>query len=301
MNVNLDYYRIFSVVGKTLNFSSAAKELFITQSAVSQAIKQLEDQLGCTLFIRRPRGVVLTEEGKMLLEHINSALGLIKAGESKIEKMRKLLWGELKIAAGDTISKNFLITYLEKFNTLYPSIRLHIINRTSLQALQLLKSGEVDLIIGNLPLDDESVDVIPCADIHDVFIASTKFSELKGHPVSRRELMDYPVIMLEPLSNSRRYVERNFKSDGFILKPTIELGAHDLLIDFARINLGVACVIREFAKEVYSDENLFEIDLTPPLPARQLGICTLKGVTLSNAAQMFIKFIISNQNNKIKK
>lgn len=291
MNVNLDYYRIFSVVGKTLNFSLAAKELFITQSAVSQAIKQLEEQLGCALFVRRPRGVILTEEGRMLLEHINSALGLIKAGENRIEQMRRLLWGELKIAAGDTISKNFLIEHLERFNTLYPNIRLHIVNRTSLQALQLLKSGEVELVIGNLPLDDESIEVIECADIHDVFIASEKFSELKGRPVSRRELMDYPVIMLESLSNSRRYVENDFLKEGFSLNPVIELGAHDLLIDFARINLGVACVIREFSSDAFKKGDLFEIQLEPPLEPRKLGICTMKGVTLSNAAQAFIKLI----------
>ncbi len=291
MNVNLDYYRIFSIVGKTLNFSLAAKELFITQSAVSQAIKQLEEQLGCTLFIRRPRGVILTEEGRMLLEHINSALGMIKAGETRIEEMKNLLWGDLKIAAGDTISKNFLIKYLEQFNTLYPHIRLHIVNRTSLQAIQLLKSGEVELIIANLPIDDESMDVIECTDIHDVFIASENFSELKDRPVLRRELIEYPIIMLESLSNSRRFVEKDFLEYGYSLNPVIELGAHDLLIDFARINLGVACVIREFAGSAFENGDLFEIQLDPPIKERKLGICTLKGVTLSNAAEEFIKLI----------
>ena len=287
--VDLELYRVFCEVARAGSFSQAARGLYITQSAVSQAIRQLENQLARSLFVRGRRGAVLTAEGNMLYEHIAPALGMIHTGEERLERMRKLQEGELSIAANDTLSEHFLLPFLERFHASYPNVRIQVVNRTSGQAAALLRSGNVDLALANLPLPDaDDIEAVECMAVNDVFVASEKFAELRGRSLNPQELAACPLVMLERLSNSRRYVDEFFLKNGVRLAPEIELGAHDLLLEFAAIGLGVACVIREFAQSRFLGGRLFELQLAKPVPERAVGLCTLKGMTPSFAAEQFI-------------
>ena len=165
MSIRLELYKIFDKVARCQSFSKAAKELYMTQPAVSQAIMQLEDELKIRLFTRTPRGVILTNEGKMLFEYTNSAISLLDTGEKKIKESRDLKEGELKIGVSDTISRYYLLPYLEKFHKSYPNIKLKIINRTTEELCNLIKSGEIDIGICNLPVKDNSLDIRKCKDI----------------------------------------------------------------------------------------------------------------------------------------
>lgn len=289
--VNLELYHIFCQVAITGSFSQAARELFITQSAVSQSVKQLESQLHRPLFLRGRQGAALTAEGKMLYEHISPALGLIRTGEEKLERMRQLEEGELSIAANDTISEHYLLPLLERYHSLYPDVRIRVVNRTSGQALELVKSGAADLAFVNLPLTDNDIETLPCMPAHDIFVASEKYSQLKGQILSPAELSQCHLVMLETRSNSRCYVDEFFLKKGARLTPDIELGAHDLLLEFAGIGLGIACVIQEFSENWLKDGRLFQLTLSHPVPPRAIGLCTLKGVTSSFAAAQFIKLL----------
>jgi len=291
MLINLELYRVFREVASCGSFSQAARTLFITQSAVSQSVQQLERQLERKLFTRSSRGVTLTPEGKMLYEHITSALNIITSGEEKLERMRHLQAGELSIGAGDTISEHYLLPYLEQFHSKYPEIRLKVINRTSGQALDLLKTGAIDLAFANLPLNEPEITVKECIQVHDVFVASEKFNHFKGRTLESWELAKCHLIMLERLSNSRRYVDNFFLQTGVPLEPEIELGAHDLLLEFARIGLGISCVIEEFSSEYLQSGNLFVLKLKKPVPPRSIGLCSLAGVSPSFAAERFMQLI----------
>ena len=154
MDIKLDHYKIFFEVANNLSFSRAAEQLFITQSAVSQSVRHLESQLDTRLFIRGKKGVSLTPEGELLYEYIKNAIFLIDKGEREIQKIKNLETGNLRIGVSDTISRYLLLPYLEKFNRTYPMVNLQIVNRTSIQAVDLLKSGQVDLAFVNLPLTD---------------------------------------------------------------------------------------------------------------------------------------------------
>lgn len=287
--VDLELYRVFCAVADAGSFSQAARELYITQSAVSQTVRQLEGQLSRPLFVRGRRGAALTAEGKTLYEHIAPALTMIRTGEERLERMRQLREGELTIGANDTLSEHFLLPYLERFHAGYPGVRIRVVNRTSRQAIALLRSGKLDLALTNLPLTDvDDVETTECMQVHDVFVASEKFSALRGKKMALQELAACPLVMLERLSNSRRYIDEFFLQSGVQLAPEIELGAHDLLLEFAVIGLGVACVIREFAQEHLKSGKLFELELASPAPPRAVGLCTLKGMTPSFAAERFI-------------
>lgn len=294
MDANLELYRVFREVARQSSFSGAARELFVSQSAVSQAIGNLEKNLNTVLFVRGARGVKLTSDGEILYEYTESALSMLEKGEEKLEERSKLLAGEVKIAAADTVSKHLLLTFLQKFNLEHPNIRIQVINRTSVQSIALLKSGDVDFAFVNFPIDEDGIESVKCMTVHDVFVAGEKYKQLSDKPILPSELVKYPLIMLEGISNSRRYVDRYFMEYGILLQPEIELGSHDLLLEFAKIGLGVSCVIKEFSQDFIKNKDVFEIPLKTPIKAREIGGCFLKDVPMSKAAQEFYKTITSN-------
>lgn len=290
-NIPLDQYRVFAEAAKSSSFSQAAQRLFVSQSAVSQSVKSLEQALGVSLFVRNKRGVSLTAEGKDLLQYVQSALRLLENGETHIGHMRQLLAGRLKISAGDTISRHVLLPCLEQFHAQYPHIALEVTNRTSTEAFSLIKSGAVDLAFVNTPLQDEELCYQTVLRVQDVFIAGPKYAHLRNKTITRRELLDYPLIMLEQLSNSRRSIDRDFLRDGLRLSPAIELGAHDLLMEFVKIGLGICCVTREFSG-IGQQPDLFEITLERPLPSRYVALCWAQSLPLSPAARGFCSLVM---------
>ena len=291
MLAKLELYRIFNVVSKNRSFSKAAIELYMTQPAVSQAISKLENELETLLFNRTPKGVTLTNEGELLHEYVNSALGILDAGEEKIAEFRNLRTGLLRIGVGDTISRYFLLPYLEAFHLKYPGIKLKVLNGTTNEILDFIKAGEADLGICNLPVEDSHLQVIPCKEIHDIFVCGEKYKNLAKKPMSLPKLLKLPHIFLEKRANSRVYVEDYLKSKGYTISPEFELGSHDLMLEFAKINLGIASVTKEFSMEYLEKGVLYEITLEEPIPMRHIGIVHLKSVPLSHAARKFIAIV----------
>lgn len=295
MIAKLDLYKVFCQVAKSKSFSKASKELYMTQPAVSQAVMQLERELDIRLFNRTPKGVTLTNEGKLLFEYVNSAINLISSGEEKILESKDLTVGELKIGVGDTISKYFLLSYLEVFHNKYPNLKFKIINGTTSELCDLIKSGEIDIAICNLPINDSSLEVKPCGKVKDIFVCGEKYKDLTKKKISLEEMVKYPLIFLEPSSNSRKYVEKFMLSKGIKISPEFELGSFDLLLEFAKINLGIACVVKEFSKEYLEKGLLYEVKILEEIPSRSIGVCYLKKVPLSLASTKFVEILESKK------
>lgn len=289
MNTKLDYYRIFQAVAEHLSFSRASEQLYISQSAVSQIIKQLETDLDTALFKRTTKGVVLTKEGEVLHQYVKDALSSLKVAEKRLFDMKQLEEGTLIIGAGDTISSKYLVPYLETFHSHYPNIKIQVYNRTSLEVVELVKSGKVDIAFLNLPIKDKDVKIKPCFIIHDIFVCHDQKEIKKSY--SRQEIANMPLILLERNANSRQYVDQQFKKNHITLTPQIELGAHDLLLQFARIDLGVSCVIKEFSKEYLNKQLIKEIPLDEPLPKRAIGYAYHAKSSLSKAAEAFLEIL----------
>ena len=294
----LDLYRVFSVVAKNSSFSRAAKDLFMTQPAVSQAMMQLEKELGTRLFNRTPKGITLTTEGKLLYEYTNSALGLLDAGEEKLLEFKNLTTGQLKIGVGDTISRFFLMPYLEAFHTMYPNIKLQMLNGTTSEICNFIKSGEVDVGLCNFPLEDVSLQLTVCTEIQDIFVCGEKYKTLQSKRLSYEDLLKFPLVFLEKKSNSRNYVENYLMGQGIQIAPEFELGSHDLVLEFARSNLGIACVTKEFSMDYLQRGLLYELPLMESIPTRSIGMCYLKSVPLSRAATKFVEIIEHKQARK---
>ena len=290
MAVRLELYRVFLEVAKQGNISAAAQNLFISQSAVSQSVKQLEEQLQVRLFSRSTRGVSLTSEGKLLLEYVSHALGLLQSGEEKIAASRQLLTGELIIGASDTVTKTYLLSRLEAFHKDYPDIRIRILNGTTSMVLDYLHAGQVDIAFASEAPDETVYSVRHCVDTHTIFVAAPDYLEF-DKVYTMEEIAALPLILLERKASSRVYVERYFQEHGVQIHPEIELGSHNLLISLARIGLGVACVTEEFSLSGLSRGVIVPLTTDFEIPPRAVTMCTLQGVTPTSAANRFMDFI----------
>lgn len=291
MDINYELYKVFYHVANTLSFSEASKQLFISQSAVSQSIKVLEKKLNQTLFIRSTKRVQLTPEGEILLKHIEPAMNLIKQGENQLLEANTLNGGQLRIGASDTICRYYLIPYLKKFHQKYPNVHIKVTNQTSIECAKLLESGQVDFSITNYPnsglSNTQNVRIIH--EFYDIFVANEEYHALKGKTVSLKELKTYPILMLDRKSTTSEFLHSMFQRHQLDLVPEIELNSNDLLIDLARIGLGIAFVPNYCIPD--TEKDLFIVNLEESLPSRQMVVAFNENLPISQAAKQFMEML----------
>ena len=291
MDINYELYKVFYHVAVTLSFSEASKQLFISQSAVSQSIKVLEKKLNQNLFIRSTKRVQLTPEGEILLRHIEPAINLIKRGENQIMEANSLGGGQLRIGASDTLCRYFLIPYLRRFHKDHPDVRIKIINSTSIGCAELLENGQAELIVTNYPNSRLSshTKLQTVLEFRDIFVANPDYFSMGRKPLSLEALLNYPILMLAPKSTTSEYLHQVFAAQGLKLLPEVELNSNDLLIDLARIGLGIAFV-PDFC--IPKDEKqLFILKLSETLPVRQLVVVHNENLPVSQAAKQFMDML----------
>lgn len=291
MSVKLELYRVFKEVAEAGNITAAAQTLFISQSAVSQSIKQLEAELQTRLFARNSRGVTLTADGRMLYEYVRSAMGLLETGEEKLSQSRDLQMGHLTIGASDTVTSQFLLPYLDRFHRQYPAIHIQIISGRSHKVLGLLQSGKVDIAFASTPQEGASLETFPCLATHSIFVAGAEYPCGFDHVYTLEEIARFPLILLERKASSRLYLEKYFLQNGLHLNPEIELGARSLLVDLAAIGFGVAGVTEEFVRRELESGRLRKLRTSFDIPPRSVDLCVLRDVPLTSAAQRFSDFI----------
>lgn len=295
MDINFELYKIFYLAAKEESFSKAAECLYISQSAVSQAIRNLENSMGVKLFYRKSRTTRLTAEGEMLYRHISQAYQWIRTGETRVQEMQDLSWGEIRLGVGDTICKHYMIPYIRKFIAVNPRIRLQVSNRTSVQILHLLGQQQCDIGIVTLPIEENDIDITNFLEVQDIFVTTSKYPELLQQKISLEKLTEYPLLLLEANSTTRINLDRHLAAKGLQIHPEIELESVDLLIEFAKLGMGVAHAMRASAQQALTAGELFEVQLIDPLPPRKLGIATVKGVPLSPASQEFIRYLVAKE------
>jgi len=275
MDINHELYKVFYHVAKTLSFSEASKELFISQSAVSQSIKVLEKRLGQKLFIRSTKKVRLTKEGEILFSHVEPAINLISLGETRILEAKSLNGGQLSIGASDTICRYYLKPFLKEFHGRYPNVHIKVVNGTSLKCVEYLKNGIADLIVVNTPNSalGQVGKIVPVKEFRDIFVANRRaFPKLISGIQSVSELQKYPMMMLDKASTTSEFLHKLFLERHLELIPSIELASNDLLIDLARIGLGIACV-PEYCIDEEGETELFVVKMKDSLPERGIAAC----------------------------
>jgi DNA-binding transcriptional LysR family regulator len=291
MDINYELYKVFYYVASSLSFSVASKKLFISQSAVSQSVKTLEKKLGQPLFIRSTKKVQLTPAGSLLLKHIEPAMNLISRGESQLLDSGTLGLGQLHIGASDTICRYFLVPYLKQFHKKFPNVPIKVTNATSIQCVELLDQRKVDLIVTNFPNSHLNYDYIQktVANFHDVFIANPAHFQLEDKEMDFEDLREYPIMLLERNCTTSEFIHNLFIQHQLELVPEVELSSNDLLIDLARIGLGIAFV-PDFCLEKDS-KDLFVLKMKDKLPSRQLIAAVNTTFPVSASTEEFLKLL----------
>ncbi len=292
--VNLELYRVFYTVAKCGSLTKAAEELYISQPAVSQAIKQLENQLGGQLFNRTHKGMELSETGgKQIFKTVEQALKLFEEAENKYAELKDTATGIVRICASDTVSTHFLLPYIKEYHEKYPAVNLILQNCTSNETIELLKSNKGDVGFVNLPIDDSEINLTATVmQLHDTFVASQKFVELTEGIIDLKRLQDYPLLMLELSTATRQAIVSFAHSQGIHLHPEIELASLELMTELAKNGIGIACIPREFVRHELDEEgSLKEIITSPALPTRAIGLALPKNENMTFAVKEFIKLI----------
>lgn len=295
MNVNLEYYKIFYYVATELSITGAAKKLNISQPAVSQAVKQLEQGLGIELFTRRAKGVSLTHAGTLLYSYVRDGYETILSGERQLAKMMNLESGEVRIGASDMTLQFYLLPHLEKFHQLYPEIKVTVTNAPTPQTIDHLQQGRIDFGVVTKPLNvDSHFDVFCVRSVQDVFVAGDKFRYLDGRILEYRELEQLPLICLEGNTSTRSYVDDFLVQRKVQVRPEFELATSDMIIQFAIRNLGIGCVVKDFAGNQLSDGALFELKFKESIPERDMCLIFDNRSTMSVAAAKLKELLESN-------
>ncbi len=298
MDISYELYKVFYYVATSRSFSEAGTKLFISQSAVSQSIRTLERRLGQTLFVRKTKRVTLTREGEMLFKHIEPAVALILRGEQQVLNSGSRS-SQLRIGASDTICRYVLVPFFKRLHELLPEVHINIINGTSPQCAQLLESGDVDLVVTNSPcaLTGATRVTTPVKTFRDVFVCNPNAyrdcfrADGSPVPLSLSELLRYPLMMLSKRSATSEFLHEYFRKNSLDLAPEIELNSNDLLMDLARIGLGIACV-PDYC--LHEDDDLRRLATEEPLPARQLLLAYDETRPLTPAAEALREMLIED-------
>ena len=275
MNIDFELYRIFYTVANNGNITKASEELNITQPAISKAIKKLEEQMGGQLFVRTKRGVVLTVEGKEFYKYIKQAIEYITNGENKFTELINLDSGCIRIGISTTLTKEFLLPFLKKFHKQYPNIDIQIYTYLTADLIPKLRNGLIDLVILNMTNINygEDIEIIPCKKVHDCFIVNESH-KLANKKVSLKDLNKYPLILQSKNSNTRIFLDEFTKTLNVTLKPNIELASYSLVVEFAKIGLGIGYATKEYLTEELKNNEIKILDLEESIPGRYIGIAT---------------------------
>lgn len=290
MKVSYDWYRIFCCVAECRSITVAAEKLFISQPAVSQTIKQLEETLTCALFLRTPKGVKLTAEGELFYKYISEGITAFSEGERRLTAMLRLDEGEIKIGASDMTLEFCLLPYLELFHKKYPNVKIAITNNPTPQTLELLKQGKIDFAAVSEPFSCPDLEVFSVREIRDIFICNADCKIPDG--VSLADIRD-ELILLEGNTSTRMFLDSEFKKRAFHASPKFELATSPQIVGFAVRNMGIGCVVADFAKQEISSGKVREIKVIDPLPLRHICI-TRNNDVRSIAADKLFDMIIND-------
>ena len=293
MNISFEYYRVFYTVANYGNITKASEVLNISQPAISKCIKNLETQLGGQLFVRTKRGVVLTEEGEAFYSYIKQAMEYINNAENKFSDMIHLETGCIRIGISTTLTKQFLLPFLQEFHQRYPKIDIQIITNYSVDLFPMLRNGLLDLIILNLSGHSygKDIELIPCREVHDTFVVNQDYRFLLDQKLSLKDLVHYPLVLQSRGSNTREFLDDFTREHGVYLQPNIELASYSLVVEFAKIGLGIGYATKEYLQEEFQKKELFPLPLEEEIPGRFIGIALCKNQVPSFCTKKLIEII----------
>jgi DNA-binding transcriptional LysR family regulator len=288
---NLNRYRIFCAVAECESISRAAEMNYISQPAISKAITKMEENLGTVLFVRNHRGVTLTDEGRMLYSELKAAFDIIKSGEDKLRHINELGIGRLRLGASSVLCKCMLLPYLKSFISENPHVKITIECQSSSLIQKMLADGRIDIGLMAKPDNLTELQFYSLGEIEDIFVATPRYIENLQAREDGSLFEKANIMLLDSENVSRRHVDRYFKENNIEPEHILEVSSMDMLIEFAKIGMGVACVVKQFVKDELECGDLTEIPLDVPINKREVGFAFIKSSKLTVTMDKFMNFV----------
>lgn len=292
MNISFEYYKIFYYVARYENITKAAMVLKSSQPNVTRIIHLLEDQLDCRLFLREPRGLKLTEEGKRLYAHVAIACQHLLDAESELCRDKNICSGTIELGITETALHLFLLKNLHDFQQNYPDIKIRIQNNTTPEILKSLANGRLDLAIVTTPF--ELNDSFACEDLltfQEIPAGGSEYAALANRPMTLKEFRLHSIIGLGYGTASYEYYRKVFMEQKLDYEPAMEVATADLVIPLLQNNLGVGFVPEPLAAPFFEDKSLVPLLLDIPLPTREVKMLWDKSRSQSRATSTFCSYL----------
>ena len=292
MDISFEYYKIFYYVAKYENITKAAMVLKSSQPNVTRIIHILEDQLDCRLFLREPRGLKLTEEGKRLYAHVAIACQHLLDAEAELCRDKNVCSGTIELGVTETALHLFLLQNLHDFQTGYPEIKIRIQNNTTPEILKSLQNGRLDLAVVTTPF--ELHDALACEDLltfREVPAGGPDYAALSDRPMTLKEFRLHSIIGLGYGTASYEYYRKVFIEQHLDYEPAMEVATADLVIPLLQNNLGVGFVPEPLAAPFFENDSLVPLTLNVPLPSREVKMLWDKSRSQSRATATFCSYL----------
>lgn len=296
MNINYETYKIFYYVATNESISKASQKLLISQPAVTWHLKNLEANLGVTLFTRTKKGVKLTDEGSIFFEYIKNGIKNFTNGENMLTNLKNLDYGNIRIGSSTTVCEHVLMPHLEKFHEKYPNIDIQIVNTLTEDLLKELRNGNLDMLLLNMPMEEsKDLKIQKVIDVQDIFVGNKKYYDICNGNLNLEELNNYPLLFQKAPSNTRKYLDNYLKDNNVILHPKTEIVSYNLIMEFVKSGFGIGYATKEFIQDEINNKSLYEIKVTPKVPKRYIGIVTLNQSVPNYSSKKLIDMILKTK------
>ncbi|MBO5121267.1 MAG: LysR family transcriptional regulator [Bacilli bacterium] len=268
-DINLNLYKTFYELAKYKSFSETAKQTYMSQSAISKAIKKLEEELGTPLFIRKKNGVDLTEKGEELLFFVEQSFNSLVTAERRMLETNNLDRGKLSIGMPSNIGSFYLFDHIIKFHNDYPNIEVTIITGSTTKLLSLLESHEVDFIIDTPPFKnlDKNKTTVKLDSVKYCFI-----SKEKRNITSVKDLKDEQLILPIPKTENRNKLDLVFKETETEVKNVLNIHTTEMIIAAVKRNLGIGYVIEDLVKYELENKELYKVPVKETLQKTDIDL-----------------------------
>ena len=287
-------YRVFYYVAKCQNITQAATLLMSNQPNVTRAIKKLEEEFGCILFVRSRRGVHLTADGERLFAHVRIAFEHIETAEVELAARRKVQGGMITVGASDIALRCMLLPILKAYRGQYPDVRIRVSNASTPQALSALRDGLVDVAVITTHTEiDSDLQCCVIGQVRDAVVCGAAFSRLVGTPLSFRELAEHPLVCLGEHTQTYSFYSELFLSRGIPFSPAVEAASADRILPLVMHDLGIGFVPEVFLEPIRQNDSLLILQTEEPIPARNICLVTRKESSLGIAAKKLEEMILA--------
>lgn len=288
--INLNLYKIFYEVALSESISDASKKLFITQSAVSKAIKKLEEDLNTNLFYRNNKGVKLTDKGKELLFYVEEAFNNLVTAERTMIESQTLNKGKIAIGVPSQIGSFYIFEDITNFHKKYPNIEITLISKTTTQLLKLLEQHEIDFIIDTSPINTKIDNIVikPLIEVNNCFVIKADSSISIDEIKSISDLVNYPLVLPIKGTDNRKQLDKIFEKNNIELNNVINIHTSEMIVGAVKKDLGIGYIIYDVIKDNAENGEFKILNIKEKLPKITINLIYIEKY-LTIAPKFFIK------------